>query len=78
MGRRDGAAARGRGRGPGRGHYARPAADRHGADLDDRDALELVRERLRDARVLIVLDGAEHLLPDLAEVARQLAMPEPE
>ena len=45
----------------------------HGADLDDRDALELVRERLRDARVLIVLDGAEHLLPDLAEVARQLA-----
>jgi predicted ATPase/DNA-binding SARP family transcriptional activator len=44
-----------------------------GADLDDRDALELVRERLRDARVLIVLDGAEHLLPGLAAVARQLA-----
>ncbi len=45
----------------------------HGADLDDRDALELVRERLRDARALIVLDGAEHLLPGLGAVARQLA-----
>jgi hypothetical protein len=45
----------------------------HGAELDDRDALELVRERLRDARVLIVLDGAEHLLPGLGRVARELA-----
>jgi predicted ATPase/DNA-binding SARP family transcriptional activator len=45
----------------------------HGTELDDRDALELLRERLRDARVLIVLDGAEHLLPGLAGVGRQLA-----
>ncbi|HEV2786676.1 MAG TPA: BTAD domain-containing putative transcriptional regulator, partial [Solirubrobacteraceae bacterium] len=44
-----------------------------GAALDDRDAIELVRERLRGARVLIVLDGAEHLLPGLAGVARELA-----
>jgi predicted ATPase/DNA-binding SARP family transcriptional activator len=44
-----------------------------GPELDDRDALQLVRERLRDARVLIVLDGAEHLLPGLAGVALELA-----
>ena len=44
-----------------------------GPELRDRDALELVRERLRDARVLIVLDGAEHLLPDVSRVARELA-----
>jgi predicted ATPase len=44
-----------------------------GGELDDRDALELVRERLRDASVLIVLDGAEHLLPGLGAVARELA-----
>ena len=44
-----------------------------GPELRDRDALELVRERLREARVLIVLDGAEHLLPDVSRVARELA-----
>jgi len=44
-----------------------------GNELDDRDALMLVRERLRDARVLIVLDGAEHLLPGVGGVVRQLA-----
>ena len=44
-----------------------------GADPGDRDALELVRERLRDARVLVVLDGAEHLLPGLGRVVRDLA-----
>jgi predicted ATPase/DNA-binding SARP family transcriptional activator len=44
-----------------------------GAELRDRDALEVVRERLRDAEVLVVLDGAEHLLPDMGRVARELA-----
>jgi predicted ATPase/DNA-binding SARP family transcriptional activator len=44
-----------------------------GPELDDRDALQILRERLRDARVLLLLDGAERLLPELAGVARDLA-----
>jgi predicted ATPase/DNA-binding SARP family transcriptional activator len=44
-----------------------------GAELRDRDALEVLRERLRDARVLIVLDGAEHLVPGIGRVAQELA-----
>ena len=31
----------------------------------DRDALGVLRDRLRGARVLVVLDNAEHLVPDL-------------
>ena len=44
-----------------------------GADPGDRDALELLRERLRGAQILLVLDGAEHLLPGLSPVVRDLA-----
>jgi predicted ATPase/DNA-binding SARP family transcriptional activator len=44
-----------------------------GGEEGDRDALGIVRERLRDARVLLVLDRAEHLVPDLGTVASQLA-----
>ena len=36
-----------------------------GGDEGDRDALGVLRERLRDARLLVVLDNAEHLVPDL-------------
>ena len=39
----------------------------------DRDALAVVRQRLRDADALIVLDGGEHLVPALGDVARDLA-----
>ena len=45
----------------------------HGAELDERDALELLRERLCEEPALLLLDGAEHLLPGLARVARDLA-----
>ena len=44
-----------------------------GHDAGDRDALGVVRERLRDAQLLIVLDNAEHLVPGLAPVVRDLA-----
>ena len=44
-----------------------------GAGEGDRDALGIVRERLRDARMLVLLDGAEHLVPDLGAVAAELA-----
>jgi predicted ATPase/DNA-binding SARP family transcriptional activator len=40
---------------------------------DDRDALAVVQERLREARALLVLDGGEHLVPGLGPVARDLA-----
>ena len=39
----------------------------------DRDALGVLRERLRAARLLVVLDGAEHLVPDLGPVVGDLA-----
>jgi predicted ATPase/DNA-binding SARP family transcriptional activator len=39
----------------------------------DRDALAVVRERLREAEALLVLDGGEHLIPGLGAVARDLA-----
>jgi predicted ATPase/DNA-binding SARP family transcriptional activator len=44
-----------------------------GVTAGDRDAQELVRERLHDARALVVLDGAEHLLPGVGAAARELA-----
>jgi predicted ATPase/DNA-binding SARP family transcriptional activator len=44
-----------------------------GGEEGDRDALGVVRDRLRDARVLVILDNAEHLVPDLGGVARDLA-----
>ena len=44
-----------------------------GGEDGDRDALGVVRERLRDARLLLVLDNAEHLVPALAPVVRDLA-----
>ena len=40
---------------------------------DDRDALAVVRERLRDADALLVLDGGERLVPGLGRVALDLA-----
>ena len=45
----------------------------HGEDPDERDALDLVRERLRDETALVLLDGVEHLLPDLGRVAGDVA-----
>jgi predicted ATPase/DNA-binding SARP family transcriptional activator len=44
-----------------------------GGGAGDRDALGIVRERLRDARLLVVLDGGEHLVPDLGAVVAELA-----
>ena len=44
-----------------------------GGEDGDRDALGILRERLRGARLLLVLDNAEHLVPALAPVARDLA-----
>ena len=44
-----------------------------GGEEGDRDALGVLRDRLHDARVLVVLDNAEHLVPDLGGVARDLA-----
>jgi predicted ATPase len=44
-----------------------------GEDEGDRDALGILRERLHRARLLVVLDNAEHLVPELAPVARALA-----
>jgi len=44
-----------------------------GVTAGGRDARELVRERLHDARALVVLDGAEHLLPGVGAAARELA-----
>ena len=44
-----------------------------GDDDGDRDALGILRERLHGARLLVVLDNAEHLVPDLGAVARALA-----
>jgi predicted ATPase/DNA-binding SARP family transcriptional activator len=44
-----------------------------GGDEGDRDALGILRERLRNARLLVVLDNAEHLVPDLGAVAHDLA-----
>jgi predicted ATPase/DNA-binding SARP family transcriptional activator len=39
----------------------------------DRDALAVVCERLRETDALLVLDGGEHLIPGLGDVARRLA-----
>ena len=44
-----------------------------GDDDGDRDALGILRERLHSARLLVVLDNAEHLVPHLGAVARALA-----
>ncbi len=44
-----------------------------GGDDGDRDALGVLRERLRGARLLVVLDGAEHLVPELGPIAHDLA-----
>ena len=44
-----------------------------GGEDGDRDALGILRERLRDARLLVLLDGAEHLVPELGAVAAELA-----
>jgi predicted ATPase/DNA-binding SARP family transcriptional activator len=43
----------------------------------DRDALAVVRERVRDAEALLVLDGGEHLVPDLGPVVHELAAASP-
>jgi predicted ATPase/DNA-binding SARP family transcriptional activator len=42
-------------------------------DDGDRDALGILRERLHGARLLVVLDNAEHLVPELGPVVRALA-----
>jgi predicted ATPase len=39
----------------------------------DLDALGILRERLHDARLLLVLDRAEHLVPEVGPVVRDLA-----
>jgi DNA-binding SARP family transcriptional activator len=44
-----------------------------GGEDGDRDALGVLRERLRRARVLLVLDNAEHLVPQLAPAVTELA-----
>ena len=41
---------------------------RIGGETGDEDVLAVLRERLRDARLTVVLDNAEHLLPALAPV----------
>jgi predicted ATPase/DNA-binding SARP family transcriptional activator len=44
-----------------------------GRDDGDLDALGILRERLHGSRLLVVLDNAEHLVPELGAAARELA-----